>query len=311
VPRKIIIGYEPTSQGLDALELGEVLAESLAARPVITTALPWPDYLMGEKDLERALERETRATFAAARDRIEAVDPETRAVASRVPAEALYEVAERESAMLIVVGSTHRGALGRVLPGSVGASLLHGAPCAVAVAPHDYASRSERRLLRLGVAFDGSPESWTALETGIVLAERLHAGLTIIAIAEPRSGYGVSLSVLTAGEYHTYEEEAKRRALDSAAARVPVGVNVERRLITGDAGALLAEESANLDLLLMGSRGYGPLRRTVLGSVAARVVNSAQCPVVVLPRGAGMDPLRLRETHGKNTADRPLAPAPS
>jgi nucleotide-binding universal stress UspA family protein len=261
--------------------------------------MPWPDYLMNKEDLEGALAADTAELFAGARDRLQALEPETRAIANRSPAEALYGVAEREQAMLLVVGSTHRGALGRVLPGSVGASLLHGAPCGVACAPRDYATRSEHRLRRVGVAFDGSPEAWTALESGIALAERLRAAFTVLAVAEPPAyGYATSLSALTAGEYQTYEQEAKRRALDSAVSRVPADLAVEARLMNGDAGALIAQASADFDLLLLGSRGYGPLRRTLLGSVATEVMDSAECPVLVLPRGAGMDPLRMRPSNG-------------
>jgi nucleotide-binding universal stress UspA family protein len=295
MPRKIIIGYEPTSQGLDALELGEVMAETLAARPVITTVLPWPEYLMNEDDLEQALAIDTAELFAVARDRLAALEPETKAIANTSPAEALYELADREHALLIVAGSTHRGALGRVLPGSVGVSLLHGAPCAVAVAPRDYAAREEHRLQNVAVAFDGSPEAWPALETGIGIAEHLHASFTVLAVAEPtKSGYATSLSILTAGEHQTYEQDAKRRALDAAVARAPSDLAVEARLMNGDAGHLLAAASGEFDLLMIGSRGYGALGRALLGSVAAKVMDRAECPVLVLPRGAGMDPMQMR-----------------
>jgi nucleotide-binding universal stress UspA family protein len=48
----------------------------------------------------------------------------------------------------------------------------------------------------------------------------------------------------------------------------------------------LVKRSAVLDLLLVGSRDYGPVRRLLLGSTSRRLVLSAVCPVVVLPRGA-------------------------
>ena len=59
-----------------------------------------------------------------------------------------------------------------MLPGSVGRALLHGAPCAVAVAPNAYATREQRRLQRIAVAFDGSAEAWAAFETAVGLAAR-------------------------------------------------------------------------------------------------------------------------------------------
>ena len=38
-------------------------------------------------------------------------------------------------------------------------------------------------------------------------------------------------------------------------------------------------------LLVVGSRGYGPLRRVLLGSVSTELVRSAPCPLIVTPRG--------------------------
>lgn len=300
--RKLIIGYQDTPQGHDALALGEILAETLSARPtvatvpLIATVLPWPDQLLSESDLEAALYLETKEPFAAARDRLSRLDPETRAIANHSPSEALYELAAQEQAALIVVGSTHRGALGRVLPGSVGQALLHGAPGAVAVAPRGYAERSDRQLRRIAVAFDGSAEAWAALETAIKLAARLHATLTVLTVAEGEHySYATAASILTAAEFRDFEREEKQRTLDLALSRAPGDLPVEGRLLSGSAGPLLAEVSEEFDLMVVGSRGYGALKRTALGSVAGKLVNSAACPVLVLPRAAGMDPLGLKE----------------
>ena len=55
----------------------------------------------------------------------------------------------------------------------------------------------------------------------------------------------------------------------------------------------LAHEGNHLDMLVMGSRGYGPARRLMLGSTSSRLVHEAPCPVLVLARGAehGVDDL--------------------
>ena len=72
----------------------------------------------------------------------------------------LTEFAERERADVIVLGSTHREGLGRVLPGSVGERLLHGgAPCAVIVAPSGFADREQLEIETIGVGYDGRSES--------------------------------------------------------------------------------------------------------------------------------------------------------
>ena len=52
----------------------------------------------------------------------------------------------------------------------------------------------------------------------------------------------------------------------------------------------LTAASGRMDLLVMGSRAYGPARAVMLGGVSRRVTTSAECPVLVLPRGAETDP---------------------
>lgn len=290
--RKIIIGYEPTPQGEDALALGRIFAETLAARPVVATALPWARSVMGPDDLERALEFDTSELFAVARDRLRPLDVETSAIADPSPGSALFHLAETEVASLVVVGSSHRGPVGRVMPGSVAESLLHGATCAVAVAPRDFSQEVDRRLRRIAVAFDGSAEAWAALETAIAIAERVHGSLGLFTVAEPpRYGLATSMAILRAAEFHDAERREKERILELALHRIPSSLQVESRLLVGDAGPTLAQAAADFDLLVAGSRGYGPLRRTILGSASAKLVRSAACPVLVLPRGAGVDPL--------------------
>jgi nucleotide-binding universal stress UspA family protein len=290
--RTILIGVEDTAEGRDALTLGALLAATLSAQPLVAMVLPYPHYLMGHEDLEHALAHDTREMFALARDQLSSLEVRTQAVAESSPAAALYALAEEEKAIAVVVGSTHRGALGRVYPGSVGANLLHGAPCAVVVAPRAYTQSEEHRLRSVGVAFDGSPEGFAALESAIGIAQRVRASLRLItAIRPPRYGYGEALEVLSAGEAHTGRQAEGRKILDLGLERVPDGMPVDGRLINGEAAEAIIEASQGLDLLLLGSRGYGPVRRTLLGSVATGVTNSAPCPVLVLPRAAGMDPL--------------------
>ena len=302
--RKVIIGYEWSESGEDALALGEVLAEVVDATPVIATVLHWPRNLMTADELREALASETRERFERVRERFAPVKVGTRALADPSPAAALGRLGEQEDASLIVVGSTHRGPVGRVLPGGVATGLLHGAKCAVAVAPRGYANREQTALCRFGVAFDGSAESWSALDTAVGLAERLRAELEIFTVAEPaRYGYATAWSIFTTGTLHDYERQERRRLLDLAERRIPAGLRHEARLLTGDPGRVLAQISGDVDLMVAGSRSYGPLRRVLLGSTSTRLVNDAACPVMVLPRGVG-DPLGLSSGDHEPTAGR-------
>jgi nucleotide-binding universal stress UspA family protein len=71
-------------------------------------------------------------------------------------------------------------------------------------------------------------------------------------------------------------------------------------LLDGDAATELAAVSAGLDLLVLGSRGYGSVRSALLGSVSRALVRSAACPVVVVPAGSAVahhaDPVALAIT---------------
>lgn len=292
--RTIIAGYDPEHAGEDVLHLTRLLAEVLAARPIVVSAIPWPTYLMGLEDLQRQVDAEMSEPFAAVAGRLEGLDPQTRAIASPSPAQTLAEVAEAEAARAIVIGSAHRGAVGRTVVGSVGESLMHGAPCAVVVAPRGYAD-SEERLVRVAVAFDGTPEAWAALETAIGIAERCHGELTVIAVADtPMYGYTNSIAALGGKEIGDYERADKERLLELAQGRRPAGLAWESRLLVGDAGSEIAAASAEYDLVVTGSRGHGPLRRTVLGSTTRKLIRSAAAPVMVLARGIGIDPLGVR-----------------
>jgi nucleotide-binding universal stress UspA family protein len=57
----------------------------------------------------------------------------------------------------------------------------------------------------------------------------------------------------------------------------------------GDPADELATQASDLDLLVIGSRGYGPLRSVLLGGVSAKVMRSAPCPVFVVPRASTED----------------------
>jgi len=302
--RKIIIGYDPEHHARDALRLGQLLAEILAAKPVVATAEYWPPGLLGPTDLRAQLEHDTAEAFAVARDELDGLDPETRVVASQSPGASLQEIVEDERAVLLVLGSCHRSVIGRTLIGSVGESLLQGAPCSIAVAPRGYGGKDGEGMLRTAVAFEGSPESWAALETGIGIAERTHGELTVVTVAGyPNLGFAESYSTLSEGELHDYEREDKQRVLDLALSRVPPEMVAHGRLITGKPGEILTQVSGEFDLLITGSRGYGPLRRTLLGSATRRLLRSARCPVLVLPRGVGVDPLGV-DSRGRSNGIR-------
>ena len=72
----------------------------------------------------------------------------------------------------MIVGSSHTGRAGRVLPGSTGERLLHGSPCSVAVVPKDYRTHADQPIRRIGVAYNDTDEARAALAAGRVAGAR-------------------------------------------------------------------------------------------------------------------------------------------
>lgn len=282
---RIVIGFTATPQGDDALALGSLLARLLGAVPVVTRVVSWPRHLLGD-DPEAAIERETRGAFDLARDRLAGIEIETRAIADQSVSRALFDVIDETEAELVVVGSTHRGAVGRLLPGSVTTALLHGAGTGVAVAPRGYCEGPRPSIERIGVAVNDSDESRQALGAAAAIAAAAGAKLHLIAAIDPNPfGYTAAYEVMTAGAIESVATEQARKMLEGARDSLPSGVGAELHLRHDEPGVVLAEESEALDLLLIGSRGYGPIGRTFLGSVSSYVTRKAACPVIVTPRG--------------------------
>ena len=94
--------------------------------------------------------------------------------------------------------------------------------------------------------------------------------------------------------------------LDEADGLIPRGVRREMLLLTGDAGHELANVSDEFDLIVVGSRGYGPVRRTLLGSSTRTLTRSSCCPVLVLPRAP---PAPTRSASESAERDRAMAEA--
>lgn len=285
---KIIVGYEVSDCGRDALVLGRRLAEATSGELVVASAwvhefyeLPPP--VEGYSALMR--KRAERAAREAERVVGESGAAAFHVIGASSSARALHEFAEREHADLVVVGSTSRGALGRVLPGSVGERLLHGAPCAVAVAPRGFANRESTSLVPVGAGFDGSHEAGAALASAAGLARALGGQLRAISVWH-RPSPGHPLFAMTS--YHDFIENLERAHRDRVAEAVAThagDLDAEAIVLEGEAVAAIARESADLGMLVVGSRGYGPLRRALLGGVSGRLLQTAACPVMVVPHG--------------------------
>ena len=207
------------------------------------------------------------------------------------PAAGIYELTDWEKPTAVVIGSTRHGKSGRVQVGTLGGSLLSG----VREQRRGRPARLRRQAIRSGSDRRRGRRLLAVLARplrGGYLAERANARLAILSVmGPPHYVLGGLLSPLGPEEYREYKEKEWESVYEEAAGRVPDGVAPEPLLLHGEPAEALAEAASDLDLLLLGSRGYGPVKGTLLGSVSARVMAAAPCPVMVVPRGAGATPL--------------------
>jgi nucleotide-binding universal stress UspA family protein len=276
---RLLVGYDGSAGGEDALELARVLGELEGASALVVAVLPYGPLPVTYALLAGEEEEETAPLLANARDRLTGLEVETRAYGGGSPAGVINDLAEAEEVSTIVVGSPHRGPVGRALIGSVAAGLLHGAPCAVVTAPRGYAETRHQPFTTIAVAYDGTPEAKLALAHAQRLAEKTGGSLRILTVSSPPValpgvvGYTPSLPP-DAGEVN-------RRAVES----VPQPVSAEGEVLAGPAAKTLAEACEDgVDLLVAGSRHYGPVTRVLLGSVSSQLIHEAPCPVLVVPR---------------------------
>jgi nucleotide-binding universal stress UspA family protein len=285
---KIIVGVDATAHSEDAVAFARELHDATRVPVILACAYPYSTRLDRPTDpaLRDALEAEARETVKRHADAFGA-DAETRTIPDASPARALHELAEDEGAALLVVGSSHRSRVGQVLVGSTAMRLIHGAPCAVAVVPSGYRVVGlEPRFDQIGCAFDWSAEADVALDVAAAAARTRHATLRVIRAFDP-ADYGSPALIHAPGSAYprTDLERRAREEVKAAIDALAADVRAEPVLEGGPAAEVLAAESARVDLLFVGSRGYGPHRAVLAGSVVQRLLRNAECPVVVLPRG--------------------------
>ena len=141
-------------------------------------------------------------------------------------------------------------------------------------------------LRTVGVGFDGSDESKAALRAAGELAQAAGVPVRMIAAApSPAELFAHPWAFAWSAAPEELDLEAPLRAsVESARELLPAGVECSSDVRTGGPVAVLLDAARDLDLLVLGSRAYGPVRRLLLGSVSGALVRAAPGPVLVVPR---------------------------
>lgn len=278
----VLIGVDGRQGGRDAIELARRLARPDASLSLahVYSSLPGrgaSEALAFEREgSEQLLEREREHASLDARLVVHG---------DRPVGQGLHELAEELEADLLVVGSSRHALLGRALLGDDTRASLDGAPCAVAVAPRGYV-QGQCELRVLGVGYDGGPESEHALTAARELAQ-LHGAqvklLWVVSLQDVREERPLPADW----------RQTAARLVDRCRGQLQRMNGVATDAVYGGPREELQRLSEHVDLLLVGSRSYGPARRLVHGSVSRYLLGHVGCPLLILPRSAG----DLRETH--------------
>ena len=251
---RVLVGIDGSPESLEAARQAALLAEpggtlellaawNLAA-PIVTPGLAPPVY---ESDDASAREDAERALHIA---KTQLPSADVRLVRG-FAAHALIDEIGRARATVVAVGSHGLGRATGIIFGSTATSLVHNAPCSVLVTRKIWTDDPRR----IAVGVDGSPQSAAAYATARHLADRFEGEL-IVVVAEGASG----------------------KAVDLAGVSMIVGDGYQ--VIPEDPVSVLAAASADVDLLVVGSRGLHGAKS--LGSVSERVAHRAECSTLIV-----------------------------
>lgn len=256
----IVIGVDGREGGTDALRLARRLAAPGARLIATSVALGFDDTPAAEQVVK---------TLTA-----DAPDLTGEIFVAKSVADGLHETAGRHGADLIVVGSSRHGTVGRVLLGDDAAHVVRDAPCAVAVAPREYAPGDEPMTV-IGVGFDRRPESLAALEVARDVAADEYASVR-------------ALHVVAVGTWVTPPNAYSGSAIDEQVRESQQAIdeleNVEGDSVVGFPADDLARFSEGVDILVVGTHHRSALGRVLLGSTAEQLAGRAAAPLLVVPR---------------------------
>ncbi|MBA9006153.1 universal stress protein [Thermomonospora cellulosilytica] len=290
---RVLVGYLPDERGDDALALAALVARQGRTPLTVANIYPpgWPTPGPGRVDAEWLgyVKQQARAALDQAAARLGDTTPADAVHyvvhPNRGSGRGLIQVAEKEAARLVVIGSAPRGRPGRIAVGSTADQLLHASPVPVLLAPRGYAAAPPEAFTRLTVAY--RPHRGARLEVAAAgrIADWLGVPVRLLTLLlRPPGPAG---GPVVADLMRRQREQAARdlaEAAERAAARA--GVSAEVAEGVGVDGALRHCDWSPGEILACMSSAEGPLRRVFLGSVSGKIVRVAACPVLVLP-GAG------------------------
>ena len=285
-PRPILVGLDGSNHGSRAVDwaIAEATSRKLPLHLVHaleTGVTVWSPMMVVPTDLG-----DQRWILESALQQIRKIAPElsvTSAITSG-PASVALEDASAEADTL-VVGARGRGVVGSILLGSTSLHVVNHAHSPVVVVREESSDAEARTAERVVIGFDGSHLSDDALAFAFAAASHRHLPLDIVIawdteeLATYQLAPAIAEEVRAAANHHRHELAAAAAA--PWAEKYP---DVETRIhvVTDVPAKALVDRSADVALVVVGSRGLGSVRGALMGSVSADVLRHAHCPVAVI-----------------------------
>jgi nucleotide-binding universal stress UspA family protein len=285
---RVVIGYDGSEASEDAVAFGLTWCRSTGDVPVVATVYPEEHPLgIGRVDVEWATYVREQAEILQDNARATVGDAALyRNVASTSAAHGLADLAEDIDAVMVIVGTSQEAGLTRTLLGTSTERLLHGAPAPVTVVPPGWRQSAPERISSIGVAYLDTRDGREALRRAVRVALRIPARLTLYTVlGQSSERYSYLVGRTDEQAFWDKARDSYGKALEFAAVGVPAELEPRIVLLEGAVvDSLAALGPDDVDVLICGSRGYGPVRRVLLGGVSSRLIRRARLPVTVVPR---------------------------
>ena len=202
------------------------------------------------------------------------------------PRSVVVEAAAAHGSDLVVVGARSLGVVASALLGSVSLGIARHAPCPVLVC-----KGAVRPLRSVTIGLDGSDSARAALDYFTALPLSADVAIRLVGVVEPLRYPPVDVVSPQLVELMNEFENERRSDLESVLGRASAELRGHVRRVTtttlvGQAAPSILSEAAKQpsDLVVVGARGLGPVKRLLLGSVSESVLRHASCSVLIVRR---------------------------
>ncbi|MEW5770906.1 MAG: universal stress protein [Pseudomonadota bacterium] len=265
---RIILATDGSRYSEGAIRVAQDMARKCDARLIVMSiGIVDPAYSTLVPNLEREAEAMAQRNIDAAKSAMEGLEVQEAIRLGSDPAEVIVATAEELRADVIVMGRHGRRGLARWKLGHATAKVVGHAPCPVLVVP-SAARMWEKRVL---VATDGSRYGELAAVTAGKLAQACGLPLTAVSAVLPSHG----------PERRQSAQEAINEVVEDMGR---AGVSVNGHLADGRPDKAILESAGRdgADLIVMGSHGRTGMNKMLMGSVSEKVLNQADCAVLVV-----------------------------